>query len=72
MIHQARPKGSALVKYSGDKVVSVDEKKCAVFGRQILEALLFLHEKGLGHGELWQEHCTIITPISMVLMTTIR
>lgn len=52
MIHQARPKGSAVFKYSGDKVVSIDEKKCAVYGRQILEALLFLHEKGLGHGHV--------------------
>ncbi|KAK8396825.1 hypothetical protein O3P69_005059 [Scylla paramamosain] len=52
MIHQVRPKGSALVKYSGDKLIAVAEKKCAVFGRQILEALLFLHEKGLGHGHV--------------------
>ncbi|KAG0711361.1 PX domain-containing protein kinase-like protein [Chionoecetes opilio] len=52
MIHQTRPKASALVKYSGDKLVAVAEKKCAVYGRQVLEALLFLHEKGLGHGHI--------------------
>ena len=53
MIHQVRPKASALVKYSVVKPITVAEKKCAVFCRQILEALLFLHEKGLGHGECW-------------------
>ncbi|KAG7162239.1 PX domain-containing protein kinase-like protein-like [Homarus americanus] len=52
MIHQAKPRGSSLVKYSSDKLCSIQQKDCAIYGRQILEALLFLHEKGLGHGHL--------------------
>ncbi|XP_071521348.1 PX domain-containing protein kinase-like protein isoform X2 [Panulirus ornatus] len=52
MIHQAKPRGSCLVKYSSDKLFPIHQKDCAVYGRQILEALLFLHEKSLGHGHL--------------------
>lgn len=51
-LHQAKPQGISLSKYTNEKVTPFNERDCAVYGRQILEALLFLHEKGLGHGHL--------------------
>lgn len=51
-IHQTKPQGNSLVKYSSDKFIPIEQTDCAVYGRQILEALLFLHEKGIGHGHL--------------------
>ncbi|XP_064122875.1 PX domain-containing protein kinase-like protein isoform X2 [Macrobrachium nipponense] len=52
MIHQAKPRSSILAKYFSDKHTHISQKEVAVYGRQILEALLFLNEKGLGHGHL--------------------
>ncbi|XP_045593718.2 PX domain-containing protein kinase-like protein isoform X1 [Procambarus clarkii] len=52
MIHDAKPRGNFLIKYSSDKPSSIRQRDCAIYGRQILEALLFLHEKGLGYGHL--------------------
>ncbi|XP_068239289.1 PX domain-containing protein kinase-like protein isoform X2 [Palaemon carinicauda] len=52
MIHQAKPRSPSLIKYSSDRCTQISQKEVAVYGRQILEALLFLNEKGLGHGHL--------------------
>ncbi|KAK7070621.1 hypothetical protein SK128_003904 [Halocaridina rubra] len=49
MICQAKPRNPSLMKYSSDKLLPMSQRDCAVYGRQILEALLFLNEKGLGH-----------------------
>ncbi|KAK3853289.1 hypothetical protein Pcinc_040166 [Petrolisthes cinctipes] len=52
-IHQAKPQSISLSKYtSNEKVTPISERECAVFGRQVLEALLFLHDKALGHGHI--------------------
>lgn len=50
-IHQAKPQGISLTKYTSEKTTPISERNCAVYGRQVLEALLFLHDKGLGHGK---------------------
>nr|XP_027237297.1 PX domain-containing protein kinase-like protein isoform X2 [Penaeus vannamei] len=51
-IHQAKPRGSCLMKYTGERLNPIPQRDCAIYGRQILQALLFLHEKGFGHGSL--------------------
>lgn len=48
----AKPKQSFLKKYGnpkGHKPVTVDQ--ISLYGRQILEALKFLHDKGLPYGK---------------------
>ena len=49
---QAKPKAHFLKKYCSKKtynICSIENTK--LFGRQILEALTFLHEKGIPYGE---------------------
>ncbi|BFZ08585.1 hypothetical protein BsWGS_11624 [Bradybaena similaris] len=53
MICKCKPKGTYLHKYSNPKaVVQLDFDTIKTFGRQILEALKFLQEKGFPYGHL--------------------
>ena len=52
MICKCKPKGHYLRKYGNPKmVVALDMEKIQNFGRQILETLKFLHDKGFPYGE---------------------
>ena len=52
LICKCKPKGSFMTKYGRPKkVLSLDLGTVKTYGRQILEALKFLHEKGFPYGE---------------------
>lgn len=54
MIYQTEYSGSHLAKYSNPKNIRpFVEEQIYDYGRQILEALKFLHDKGLPHGTLF-------------------
>lgn len=51
-LHGCKPRGGCLSKYSGERVAVLPERDIAVYGRQTLLALQYLHEKGYGHGHV--------------------
>lgn len=60
MICKCKPKGTYLHKYSNPKaVMQLDFDTIKTFGRQILEALKFLQEKGFPYGELYGNVCSV-------------
>ena len=53
VICKCKPKGHYLRKYGNPKVVTaLDMEKIQSFGRQILETLKFLHDKGFPYGKM--------------------
>ena len=57
-IYNKSPKGSTLVKYGQPaKVMRMTATKIKQYGRQVLEALNFLAEKGFVLGKVWESDC---------------
>lgn len=55
LICKSKPRGHYLKKYaSPSKTVALDLQSIKLFGRQILETLNLLHEKGLPYGKYTQ------------------
>ena len=56
LLYGARPDQAYIVKYASNKIANAPNtglsiRSAAVYGRQILTALSFLHHKCIGHGE---------------------
>ncbi|XP_026741178.1 PX domain-containing protein kinase-like protein [Trichoplusia ni] len=75
MIYQTEYSGSHLAKYSNPKNIRpFVEEQIYDYGRQILEALKFLHDKGLPHGHVHPgnimvvQHHVYLTDIENILL----
>lgn len=56
VVCKCKPKNHYLKKYASPKSCSTLELNAVkIVGKQILEALKFLHEKGLPYGKIWLE-----------------
>ena len=59
LICRCKPKGHYLRKYCNPKaVMALDMERIQNFGRQILETLKFLHDKGFPYGEFPLGSCS--------------
>ncbi|KAB7501976.1 PX domain-containing protein kinase-like protein [Armadillidium nasatum] len=66
-IYGVKPQFDSLLKYSNSKRREIDISICAVYGRQILEAITFLHEKGIAHGSIHTGNVVIENNVCQLL-----